>query len=88
MAQDIIAAGADPAPRQDPLDLDGILPPELSFTPVTTKSGRQKFLPELQRKFIQALSITGSVTLSARAVGMSIGQVYGVKNGPRAESFG
>jgi hypothetical protein len=88
MAQDIIAAGADPAPRHDPLDLDGILPPELSFTPVTTKSGRQKFLPELQRKFIQALSITGSVTLSARAVGMSIGQVYGVKNGPRAESFG
>lgn len=88
MAQDIIAAGADPSPRHDPLDLDGILPPELGFTPVTTKSGRQKFLPELQRKFIQALSITGSVTLSARAVGMSIGQVYGVKNGPRAESFG
>jgi hypothetical protein len=58
MAQDIIAAGADPAPRHDPLDLDGILPPELGFTPVTTKSGRQKFLPELQlvaRDFVRHL---------------------------------
>lgn len=74
--------------RPEPLLLTGELPPELAFEPIITQSGRQKFVPLLQGKFIQALSITGSVTTSAAAVGMSIGQVYGVKNGPRAESFG
>lgn len=87
MAQDIIPATPQPPRRPDFLELDGILPPELEFTPVTTKSGRQKFVPELQRKFIQALSITGSVTISAEAVGMSIGQVYDIKSRIGAESL-
>ena len=87
-AIEILPALPDNPDRPEKLELDGNLPPELEFAPVTTKSGRQKFVPELQRKFIQALSITGSATLSARAVGMSIGQVYGIKNGPRAQSLG
>ena len=82
MAQEIIPATPQPPRRADFLELDGNLPPELEFTPVTTKSGLQKFVPELQRKFIQALSITGSVTVSAEAVGMSSGQVYDIKSVP------
>jgi hypothetical protein len=87
MANDIIPATPQPPRRADFLELDGILPPELEFTPVTTKSGRQKFVPELQRKFIQALSITGSVRVSAEAVGMSSGQVYDIKMRTGAESL-
>ncbi len=87
MAQEIIPATPQPPRHPDFLELDGILQPELEFTPVTTKSGRQKFVAELQRKFIQALSITGSVTISAEAVGMSIGQVYDIKSRIGAESL-
>ena len=64
----IIPATPQPPRRPEFLELDGILPPELEFTPVTTKSGRQKFVPELQRKFIQALSITGTVRVAAEAM--------------------
>lgn len=88
MAQEIIPATPQPPRRPEFLELDGILPPELEFTPVTTKSGRQKFVPELQRKFIQALSITGTVRVAAEAIGMSSGQVYDLKSRPGAESLG
>lgn len=88
MAQDIIPATPQPPRRPEFLELDGVLPPELEFTPVTTKSGRQKFVPELQRKFIQALSITGTVRVAAEAIGMSSGQVYDLKSRPGAESLG
>lgn len=87
MANEIIPATPQPPRRPEFLELDGTLPPELEFTPVTTKSGRQKFVPILQRKFIQALSITGSVTISAEAIGMSTGQIYDLKSRPGAESL-
>ncbi len=75
------------APRHE-FELSDELPPELEFDPVPHVPKRgMKFTPEKQRMFVGALAACGSVTVSAAAVNMSIGQVYHLRQRAGGESF-
>ncbi len=64
------------------------LPPDLQFEPVPRRARRSNgFTPERQRAFIATLAATGSVTLSAKAIGCSRFAIDKLRNAAGAESF-
>ena len=74
--------------RAEAVVLSTDLPPELEFDIIPhAPKGGQKFTPDMQRMFINALAACGSVTTSARAVSMSMGQMYYLRNRAGSESF-
>ena len=60
---------------------------ELAFDPVPVKSRRDGWTPERQRGFIIRLALSGSVSASAGAVGMTKRSAYNLLDHPRAASF-
>ena len=69
---------------------DTLLPQDdlLSFTPVPALRRRSDgWTPVQQSRFIQALSVMGSVAQAAKAVGMSRKSAYALRDRPGAESF-
>lgn len=69
---------------EEPADDD----PLLAFTPVPHKQIRKNAIgPERQRKFIAALAASGVVTDAARAIGVTMEGLYGLRNRAGAEEF-
>lgn len=61
---------------------------EPKFTPVPlTRIRHDGWTPERQKKFLIALSVTGTVDSAAKAVGMSRISAYNLRDRPGAESF-
>lgn len=74
---------ASPAPAADPDPPDPI-----QFTPVPRlRKRRGGWTEQAQRDFIACLQRTGSVALSARAVGRSASTAYRLLDAPGADSF-
>lgn len=51
-------------------------PQPLPFTPVPGRARHDGWTPERQRRFVEALAATGTVTAAARAAGMSARSAY------------
>ena len=74
----------DSLDRLDP-DLTGTI---MEFTPVPLERRRANgWSPPMQRRFINALSVMGSVGAAARAVGMGRVSAYRLREREGAESF-
>lgn len=73
--------------RQAVLDAHGYDPAEYDWLPVRRKPRVDGWSPEKQRLFITTLAATGSVTLAARAVGMTAKSAYELRNAPDAAGF-
>ncbi len=69
-----------------PLTADDI--PDFDFAPVAmTRNRHDGWVPERQRMFLKALSVTGSVEAAAKMVQMSRKSAYALRNRSNAESF-
>lgn len=60
---------------------------KLAFTPVPVKARHDGWTPERQRAFILRLALSGSVSRSAEAVGMTARTAYRLCGHPEAASF-
>jgi hypothetical protein len=60
---------------------------EIAFEPVPVKSRRDGWSAERQRGFIIRLALSGSVSASAAAVGMTKRSAHDLRRRPQAESF-
>lgn len=60
---------------------------ELAFDPVPVKSRCDGWTPERQRGFIIRLALSGSVSASAGAVGMTKRSAYNLRDHPQAAGF-
>jgi len=83
------AAAGDPFPFDTAVTgLVEVTDGPIDFTPVPRlRKRRNGWSPEAQRAFIDALEQCGSVSLAARAVGMSARSAYRLLYSPGAESF-
>lgn len=59
----------------------------LRFTPVQLKSRHDGWTPERQRRFIEELAATRSISKACRAVGMSRDSAYSLRDRPEADQF-
>lgn len=75
------------AERQAVLDAHGFDLDDFDWIPVKRKPRVDGWSAEKQRLFIATLADTGSVTLAAKSVGMSVKSAYALRRAPDAEGF-
>lgn len=73
--------------RQAVLDANGFDLNDFEWIPVKRKPRADGWSAEKQRLFIATLADTGSVTLAARAVGMSVKSAYALRRAPDGAGF-
>lgn len=78
---------ARPPEEAEPLDAHGHDLSRYDWIPVLRKRRPDGWSPEKQRKFIEELADSGSVTASAYAVGMSPSSAYRLRRSPGGEQF-
>ena len=59
----------------------------IRFTPVQLKARHDGWTPERQRRFIEELAATRSISKACRAVGMSRDSAYSLRDRPEAAQF-
>ena len=59
----------------------------IRFTPVQLKARHDGWTPERQRRFIEELAATRSISKACRAVGMSRDSAYSLRDRPEAAPF-
>jgi len=76
-------------PEAEPpaLDAHGFNPDDFEWLPVARQPRSDGWKPSVQKRFIEELADTGSVTAAARAVGMSVTSCYRLRRAPGAEGF-
>ena len=62
-------------------------PHALAFHPVPGRQRHDGWTPDRQRRFVAALTLTGTVARAAQAVEMSGASAYNLRRRPQAESF-
>jgi hypothetical protein len=73
-----------PAPKTDAHGFD---PRDFNWLPVPRARRVDGWSPHAQRRFIEALADSGSVTDASRSVGMSVNSCYRLRREPGAEGF-
>lgn len=76
-------------PEAEPpaLDAHGFNPHDFEWIPVARQPRSDGWSPSLQKRFIEALADSGSVTEAARAVQKSVTSCYRLRRAPGAEGF-
>ncbi|MGL4542901.1 MAG: hypothetical protein ACRCUI_10370 [Polymorphobacter sp.] len=68
-------------------DAHGFDPDDFEWVPLPRQPRRDGWCPDLQRKFIEALADSGSVTQAAKRVNMTTMSCYRLRRQPGAENF-
>lgn len=76
-----------PPARPSRLDAHGFDPDDFEWVPVPRQGRADGWSDVLQKKFIETLADTGSVTAAARSVGMSRDACYKLRREPGGEGF-
>lgn len=76
-----------PKPATPKTDENGFNPADFQWIPVPRQRRVDGWTPQAQRRFIEALADTGSVTEAARTVAMSVTSCYRLRREPGAEGF-
>src|SRR3546814_16236801 len=77
-----------PTPAPPPmLSEHGFDPNDFEWLPVPRQPRADGWSPDAQRRFIEALADTGSVTEAAREVRKSVQSCYRLRRAPGAEGF-
>lgn len=74
-------------PEPPTLDANGFDPTAFDWIPVARQPRADGWSPTLQKRFIEALADTGSVTEAARDVQKSVTSCYRLRRAPGAEGF-